>query len=94
MQSVRAAQLAAEEDSEGHSLVWQDVYALMRCPGLPCDLGPHCWIEPVRKKHYKLRTHHLRSLIEHVEAGEPLRNYDDVPDNIRAQLVAEEQQRL
>jgi len=94
MQSNRAAQLAAEEDSEGHSSLWQNVYALMRCPGPPCDLGSHCWIEPVGKKHYKLRTHHLRSLIEHVESGEPLRNHDDVPDGMREQLVAEERQRL
>ncbi|KAF2433995.1 hypothetical protein EJ08DRAFT_686079 [Tothia fuscella] len=72
----------------------QDFYTLMRCPRPLYDLGPHCCIEPVGKKYYKLRTHHLRSLIEHVEAGEPLRNHDDVPDNIRAQLVVDEQQRL
>ena len=94
MLADRTSQLAAEEDSEGQPSIWQNVYALMRCPGPPCDLGPHCWIEPVGKKHYKLRTHHLRSLIEHVQSGEPLRNHDDVPDRIREQLVAEERQWL
>jgi len=69
-------------------------YALMRCPGPPCDLGPHCWISPIGKKHYKLRTHHLRALIQRVERGEPLQSHDDVPKEIQKQLVAEEQQRL
>jgi len=50
MLSDRAAQLDAEEDSDGHPSVWRDVYALMQCPGPPCDLGPHCWINPIGKK--------------------------------------------
>jgi hypothetical protein len=38
MLAERAAQLDAEEASGGPS-TWRDVYALMRCPGAPCDLG-------------------------------------------------------
>ena len=34
----RTAQLAAEEAS-GTPSTWRSVYALMRCPGAPCDLG-------------------------------------------------------
>jgi hypothetical protein len=94
MLSDRAAQLDAEENSSGHPSVWRDVYALMQCPGPPCDLGPHCWRDPFGKKHYKLRSHHLRALVERVERGESLQSHDDVPIEIREQLVAEEQQRL
>lgn len=46
------------------------------------------------KKHYKLNTHHLGSLIGHVELGGTLQTHDDVPDDIRQQLYAEEQQRM
>ncbi|KAH6664497.1 hypothetical protein B0J14DRAFT_621229 [Halenospora varia] len=42
----------------------------MRCTGPPCNLGPHCWRDPVGKKHYKLKSHHLRSLIMHLYAEE------------------------
>jgi hypothetical protein len=90
----RAAQLEAEEDSSGHPSIWRDVYALFRCPGPPYDLGPYCWRDPVSKKRYKLRTHHLKALIDFVEQGNTLQSYNDVPENIREQLVAEEQQRL
>lgn len=83
-------QLDAEEDAVGRSSVWRDVYNLMRCPGPPCNLGPHCWRDSVGKKHYKLRTYHLKSLIKHVEQGATLRTHDDVSDNIREQLYAEE----
>ncbi|MCJ1309530.1 hypothetical protein MMC25_003190 [Agyrium rufum] len=73
MLSERTAQLDAEYDSNGHPSIWRDVHALMQCPGPPCDLGPHCWRSPVGEKHYKLRTHHLRALIDFVEeAGEQL----------------------
>jgi hypothetical protein len=92
-----ASQMAVEEDSEGQLSIWQSVYALMRCSGPPCDLDPHYWIEPnepVGKKYYKLRTHHLQSLIKHVKSGELLQNHDDVPDRIREQLVTEERERL
>lgn len=66
----------------------------MRCPGPPCDLGPHCWRDPFGKKHYKLRTHHFKALIDFVEQGNTLRSHDDVPEYVREQLFAEEQQRL
>ncbi|PSN61087.1 hypothetical protein BS50DRAFT_505256 [Corynespora cassiicola Philippines] len=66
----------------------------MRCPGPHCNLGPHCWRDPKEHKHYKLRTHHLKGLIRHVEQGGILLTHNDVPEDIRQQLYAEEQQRL
>jgi hypothetical protein len=93
MLDERAAQLDAEENSSGEAPVWRDVYNLMQCPGPPCALGTHCWRDPIGKKHYKLRTHHLKSLIDFVVQGNILRSHDDVPEYIREQLVAEEQQR-
>jgi hypothetical protein len=92
MLTERATQLDVEEASSGQPSIWRDVYAVMRCPVQSCNLGPHCWRDPVSKKHYNLRTHHLRSLIEHVEQGHTLQTHDDVPEYIRQQLYAEEQQ--
>jgi hypothetical protein len=89
-----AAQLDAEYASTGHLPIWRDVYNLMRCPGSPCHLGPHCWVDPVGKKHYKLNSHHLKSLIMHVQDGHTLETHDDVPQKIRDELYAEEQQSL
>jgi hypothetical protein len=93
MLAERAAQLDAEEASGGPS-TWRDVYALMRCPGAPCDLGPHCWRDPDGKKHYPLKAHHMRSLIKHVDEGNRLESQADVPQAVRQQLYAEQQERF
>jgi hypothetical protein len=86
----RAAQLDAEGENSHEPSIWRDVYALMRCPGPPCDLGPHCWRDPFGKKHYRLRTHHLKALVDLVEQGNVLRSYDDVLEYVREQLIAKE----
>ena len=78
----------------GQPLVWRDVYALMRCPGPPCHLGPHCWRDPVGKKHYRILTHQLKRLVLYKEEGNKLESHDDVPDDVRQELYAVEQQRL
>jgi hypothetical protein len=93
MLADRASQLEAEQETSGGPSAWQEVYALLRCPGPPCNLGPHCWRDPFGKKHYKLRTHHLKALVELVQQGYTLKKHDDVPEDIREQLYAEEQQR-
>lgn len=87
-------QLDAEEDASGQPSVWRDVYNLMRCPGPPCHLGPQCWRDSVSMKHYKLKTHHLRSIIRHIEQGHILQTHDDMPWDIQEQLYAEEHQDL
>lgn len=92
MLAERAIQLDAEEDAAGQPSIWRDVYNLMRCPGPPCNLGPYCWRDNAGKRHYKLMTHNLKSLIRHVEHGGTLETHDDLPDDIREQLYAEEQQ--
>ncbi|KAF1961000.1 hypothetical protein CC80DRAFT_359890, partial [Byssothecium circinans] len=65
----------------------------MRCPGSPCNRGPHCWRDPFGKKHFKLQTHHLKALVQLVEEGYILNTHNDVPEDIREQLYAEEEQR-
>jgi hypothetical protein len=89
----RASQLEAEQEASGSPSVWQEVYALLQCPSPPCNLGPHCWRDPFGKKHYKVRTHHLKALVELVHQGHTLKSHDDVPEGIREQLFAEEHQR-
>ena len=82
------------EDTSGQTSVWRDVYQKMRCPGPPCrHEGLYCWQDPEGKKHYKLRTHQLRSLVKYVEQGGVLETHDDIPDSLREQLYAEENER-
>ena len=66
----------------------------MRCPGPLCDKGQYCFRDPFGKKHYPLRIHYLRALVNFVEKGSVLQSQDNVPEFIREQLVAEEYQRL
>ncbi|KAK9612677.1 hypothetical protein V6Z94_010212 [Aspergillus fumigatus] len=94
MLTERDAQIDAENVS-GQRSVWRDVYKKMRCPGPPCRHdGQYCWQDPKGKKHYKLRTHHLRSLIKFVESGGELETHEDVPEDIRRQLYGEEERHL
>ncbi|KAJ5917545.1 hypothetical protein N7466_011099 [Penicillium verhagenii] len=87
-------QLDAEENSSGQESVWRAVYNLMRCPSSSCHLGPHCWQNPHGKKHYTLRSHHLKRLIAFVEKGNTLQSHEDVPEVFHEELFMEEQQRL
>jgi len=41
-----------------------------------------------------MRTHQLKALIRHVAQGGQLQSHDDVPEDVRQQLYAEEQQQL
>ncbi|OJD25365.1 hypothetical protein ACJ73_03267 [Blastomyces percursus] len=94
MLAERETQIDTEHAS-GQPAAWREVYRMMRCPGPPCHQGAqYCWQDPVGKKHHRLRTHHLRSLVRYVEQGGVLETHDDVPDTIREQLYAEEQQSL
>jgi hypothetical protein len=93
MLADRTIYVDEEQETSGSPSVWQEVYALLRCPGPPCNLGPHCWRDPFGKRHYKLRTHHLKALVGLVQQGHALKSHDDVPEDIREQLYAEERQR-
>lgn len=91
MLGERAVQIDAEEQFTGEPSVWRYVYKLMRCSGPPCHLGPHCWVDPDGKNHYRLKTHHLKALIKHIETGGILESHDDAPQSFREQIYAEEQ---
>lgn len=94
MLADRDAQIDAEQVFGQHS-VWRDVYRVMRCPGPPCrHEGQYCWQDPEGKRHHRLKTHHLKALVKYVEKGGVLETHDDVPDSVREQLYAEENQRL
>ena len=93
MLAERAFHLDAQEASTGQAALWASMYRLMRCPGPPCDLGPHCWIDSDTKKHYRLKAHHMRQLIEHVQQVGNVETHDDVPQIIRDQLYTEERDR-
>ncbi|CAG8010702.1 unnamed protein product [Penicillium nalgiovense] len=56
---------------------------------------PSVWREkdPAGKRHYKLRTHQLRSLVRYVEKGGILETHNDIPDNLRKQLYVEDNER-
>ncbi|CAG7989657.1 unnamed protein product [Penicillium salamii] len=82
MLNERDQQLDAEQHTSGEQSIWRAVYNLMRCPSPSCHLGPHCWQDPHGKKHYQLRTHHLKRLIAYVEGGGILECQVDVPDAV------------
>lgn len=88
----RNTRVDAEEVTSGRPDAWRQVYQLLRCPGAPCDRGPYCWQDSDGKKHYKLMGHHLRSLVKFVQRGGKLDTHDDVPQDVRTTLYAEEQQ--
>lgn len=46
------------------------------------------------KKHYQLRSQHLRRLVTYAEKGGVLETHKDVPDAICEELYMEEQQRV
>lgn len=94
MLDERDAQLDAEQNVSGQKPIWRSVYNLMRCASTTCQLGPYCWVDPMGKKHYQLKTHHLRRLVTHAEKGEILEGHKDVPNTVREELYMEEQQRL
>ena len=94
MLTERDNQLDAEENTSGQESIWRSVYNLMRCPSPSCHLGPHCWQDPHGKKHYGLRSHHLKRLIAFVEKGATLQSHEDVPANFREELYMEERHRL
>ncbi|GKU14736.1 unnamed protein product [Fusarium langsethiae] len=90
----RALDIGEEETVSAEPAVWRKVYDFFRCTGSPCGLGPHCWVDTVGKKHYKLKTNHLRALIEYVRLGNTLQSHDNVPPNVRDLLYAEEEQSI
>ena len=93
MLAERASYVEAEEASTGQVSIWDSLYRLMRCPGPPCDLGPHCLIDSVTKKHRRLKGHHMRQMVEYVQQGGQILTHDDVPQAIRDQLFVEEEER-
>lgn len=52
--------------------------------------GQYCWQDPAGKKHYKLRTHHLKALVKYAEQGGIIETHNDIPNDVRDQLYAEE----
>ena len=90
----RQAEINAQEQATGQPPTWDQVYSLMRCSSGACELGPHCWRDPINKKHIKLTVQNLRALVGFVEEGGVLKTHDDVPESIREKLYIQEQQRL
>ena len=92
MLAEREAHIVAEEEATGQPSTWEYVYRLMGCDVRSC---PHksdwCWEDPKDKKHYKLRGPHLERLIDYVDEGGILDGHDDVPSDIRRDLVLESQ---
>ncbi|KAG9249981.1 uncharacterized protein F5Z01DRAFT_731324 [Emericellopsis atlantica] len=92
--ATQLAETNARNDAEvavlGRPDSWREVIALVRCPGPPCDKGPYCWQDGQR--HYKLLGHHLKILVDEAQKGHSMRTHDDIPERVRQELYAEEQQ--
>lgn len=64
----------------------------MRCNVSSCQLNSEwCWEDPKDGKHYKLRTPHIERLIDYVDNDGKLEGHDDVPRDIRRDLIRESQ---
>ena len=59
-----------------------------------CTQEPHCWVDPMGKKHYPPRVHHIKHPITHVEKGRVWESHRDVPETVRDELHREEQQKI
>lgn len=82
-------ELDAEESTSGGKPVWRSVYSLLlRCDSLTCRHGPHCWVDPVGKKHSQLKAHHIKRLATHVEKGDMLEGNKDVTGAVRDELYS------
>lgn len=90
----RQADINTHGQATGKPPIWDHVYSLMRCSSGACELGPHCWRDPISKKHIKLTVQNLRALVSYAEEGGVLKTHDDVPESIREKLYIQEQQRL
>lgn len=66
---ARDTHINAEESSSEQVSVWKYVYSVMRCPGPPL-------LARYFRQHYKVSTHHLRSLTKYVEQGGELNTQD------------------
>jgi hypothetical protein len=90
----RDTQLDIEEEAIRQPSISSKVYSIMRCPRPPCNLGPHYWVDPISKKHHKLKWHHFKDIIRLVEQGHHLEAQNDIPEKVRLDLYTEEQQQL
>jgi hypothetical protein len=84
----RDAQLDTEENACGQQAIWRHVYDLMKSDSPACHLGPYCWLDPVGKAHYRLRTQTLNRLVTYAEKGGVLETHKDVPDEIQEELAS------
>lgn len=66
---------------------------MSRRPGPPCRHdGQYYRQGPESKRQHRSKTHHLKALVKYVEREGVLDTHDDVPDSLREQLHAEEDQ--
>ncbi|KAL6887037.1 hypothetical protein GGI43DRAFT_388302 [Trichoderma evansii] len=89
---VQRADLSIWRDAEGNS-AYDLVFMHTRCPGPPCNSGPHCWEDPTTKKHHKLITHQIKQLARAIEQGHPFKGHNNMPEEIRQEFYREDQQR-
>lgn len=92
MLAEHKAHIDTEEEATGRPSTWSLVYDRMRCVIRSYPLmSDWCWEDPKDKKHYKLRAPYLERLINHVDEGGSLNDHDDVPSDIRRDLILESQ---
>jgi hypothetical protein len=90
MLGIGNLQVDAEQHSSGQTSVWRKVYQIFHCRGHPCNKGPYCWCDPIGKKHHKLNSDTMQSLVDYALAGNTLERHEDVPQSMRQQLYDEE----
>lgn len=84
------AQIDAEQGSGHYSPQW-DVYNKMYCSRLLYkNIEGYYWQDSYSKKHYRLKTYHLKRLINMMQKNRlHLKTHNDIPYNIWQQLYTE-----
>ncbi|CAG8946997.1 unnamed protein product [Penicillium salamii] len=90
----KEAQLDTEESTSSGKSIWHSVYNLIRYNSSTCQYGPYCWVDPIGKNHYPLKSHHIKHLITYIERGGVLEGHKDIPEAVHDELYREEQDRL
>ena len=93
MRTRRSNQVTAETESTGNPDTWSRVYRILRCQD-SCPKGPHCLVDQNSGRHMKLFPHYLEDIINRIDHQKmKFEGPEDVPDDIRRQVFAEDQQR-
>ncbi|KEY73095.1 hypothetical protein S7711_10252 [Stachybotrys chartarum IBT 7711] len=67
--------------------VWEQVYDLLECPGVGCEVGPYCWRNPETGIRHAVTTSVLLKIVEFAEKGGKFKEHNDLPKHFRNEIL-------